>query len=71
VNYRWWAGGNGAGGIYETATAADGKKVFATFSEARRALADHLGEEARVWTDARYFALRLRKSGMKDGEVAL
>jgi len=71
MNYRWWSGGNGTGGIYETTTEPDGEKVFGTFAGARTALAGHLGQEAMTWAEAYRDAKRLRLADMKGGEVSL
>jgi hypothetical protein len=70
LNYKWWAV-DLDGGVYETPEAVDEESVYATFTEARQALGDHFAAVARRYDDARYLARKLRKAGMKNGEVTL
>jgi hypothetical protein len=71
MNYRWWSGSNATGGIAETRDPVDHERVFGTFAGARKALADHLGQEAMMWAEGYRNAKGLRLSDMAGGEVAL
>jgi hypothetical protein len=70
LNYKWWAN-DLDGGVFETPEAPDKVHVFATFTEARRALGDHFDARAKQFNTCRYLARKFRKAGIENGEITL
>jgi hypothetical protein len=70
TNYRFDADGQ-TGGVAETGEPVDGDMVFATFTEARDALAEWFREVSGAYRLASLRARHLRKRDVRGGVISI